>query len=178
MAKILLIVANDGFNEDEYFITKEILESNSIQVVTGALEAGGASGTNGRSTNVDVVVSDLLEYTENVEEYDGVVFVGGSSMAQITDDERFYKLAINFNQYHKLISAICIAPVILAKANLLRGKKATVFADEQAINDLVANGAEYTDQEVIIDGDIITANGPKAAYKFGSAIVKALLNKD
>jgi protease I len=72
----------------------------------------------------------------------------------------------------KLLGAICIAPVTLANAGLLEGKKATVWESE--VDKLKAKGAKYTGAAVEVDGNVITANGPEAAAGFGSAIVVAL----
>jgi len=73
-----------------------------------------------------------------------------------------------------VLAAICLAPAILAKAGILKGKKATVW--EGARNKVVAGGAAYREGPVVIDGKIITANGPSAAAQFGKSI-KQLLEK-
>ena len=80
--------------------------------------------------------------------------------------------ANNFNKQNKIIAAICIAPVTLANAGILNGKKATVFPSGK--NDLIRNGAKYTGDSVTVDGNIITANGPMAAEAFGKKIVEML----
>lgn len=72
----------------------------------------------------------------------------------------------------KVLGAICIAPVILANAKVLEGKNATVFPDGADV--LKQNGANYIDVNVIVDGKIITGNGPEAAEDFGRALVKLL----
>lgn len=72
----------------------------------------------------------------------------------------------------KIVGAICIAPVTLARAGLLKNKKVTTYSS--TINDIKSAGAKYTGNDVERDGNIITASGPAAAQKFGEAIVKAL----
>jgi protease I len=75
----------------------------------------------------------------------------------------------------KVIAAICIAPTLLAKAGLLKYKKATVWnGDRMQEAFLKREGAIYTDEPLTIDGNIITANGPDAAEQFGKAIAEAL----
>jgi protease I len=72
----------------------------------------------------------------------------------------------------KIVGAICIAPVTLANAGILTGKKATVFESET--KKLKDKGANCTRKNVERDGKTITANGPKAAKEFGETIAKAL----
>jgi protease I len=72
----------------------------------------------------------------------------------------------------KVLAAICIAPVTLANAGVLKGKKATVFPSLQS--QLTAQGARVVNQDVVQDGKLLTASGPKAAREFAAALVKML----
>ncbi|NIM98828.1 MAG: hypothetical protein GTO24_12350, partial [candidate division Zixibacteria bacterium] len=73
-----------------------------------------------------------------------------------------------------LVASICISPVVLAKAGLLRGKKATVFRTTTTINELEKGGALISDAPVVVDGKIITGRGPEAAREFGLKIAESL----
>ena len=73
------------------------------------------------------------------------------------------------------MAAICIAPVTLANAGLLKGRKATVYQSQT--DALVRGGAHYTKAAVQVDGRIITADGPDSATRFGEAIRHALTGK-
>jgi len=78
---------------------------------------------------------------------------------------------------NKVLASICISPVILAKAGVLKGKKATVWSspmDRGPVKILQNNGAIYEDKPVVVDGKIITGNGPGAAEEFGQAIIEVL----
>ncbi len=73
------------------------------------------------------------------------------------------------------MGAICIAPTILAYAGVLEGKKATVWnQDGKQAEILTKNGAEFVDELVVVDGKIVTANGPPAAEAFGKKILEML----
>lgn len=177
MSKVLMVVANQGFRDEEYFIPKEILENNSISVVTSALEEGTAQGAMGKTTEVNLKLDYFFEEGEEEErvgEYDAIVFIGGQGMVELTDEERFHELAQRFKAANKVVAAICVAPVILAKAGVLKDKTATVYPDQENIDILVNQYAEYSDEEAVVDGKIVTAAGPKAAYKFGMELVKQL----
>jgi len=72
----------------------------------------------------------------------------------------------------KVVAAICIAPVILANAGILNGKKATVWPS--MADSIKQKGANYTGADVETDGRIVTGNGPNAVYKFGDAVATAI----
>ncbi|MEK6559664.1 MAG: DJ-1/PfpI family protein, partial [Planctomycetota bacterium] len=101
-----------------------------------------------------------------------VIFVGGSGASEYWDNPTAHKIANDASNAKKIVGAICIAPVTLAKAGLLKDKKATTFSS--TINDIKTAGANYTGAEVEKDDNIITASGPTAAQKFGETIVKAM----
>jgi len=88
------------------------------------------------------------------------------------NNEIAHNLARAALEKNKIVAAICIAPVTLAKAGLLKGKKATVWSSEA--NQLKSLGAIYTGKPVERDGLIVTANGPQAAEEFGETILAAL----
>ena len=88
------------------------------------------------------------------------------------DNKTAHDIARNAINKNKILAAICIAPVTLANAGVLEGKKATVWKD--VVDKLKAKGVNYTGSDVEIDGKIITGNGPDAAQKFGEALVAAL----
>lgn len=93
-------------------------------------------------------------------------------MAQITSDESLQLLAKKFYEAGKLTAAICVAPAILAKAGVLSGKKATSWSG--AVDDLKNGGAIYVNEQVVRDGQLITADGPSAAASFAKKIIEVL----
>ncbi|MFQ6099494.1 MAG: DJ-1/PfpI family protein, partial [Armatimonadota bacterium] len=105
-------------------------------------------------------------------DYDAVVFVGGTGATEYFDDPTAHALAKQAAQSNRLTAAICLAPSILARAGLLQGKRATVYASEAAT--LEAKGADYTGAAVERDGNILTGEGPHAAKQFSQRLVEAL----
>ncbi|MDD3574201.1 MAG: DJ-1/PfpI family protein, partial [Methanospirillum sp.] len=75
----------------------------------------------------------------------------------------------------KIVSAICLSSVVLAKAGVLKGKLATVWNDDAAIELLREGGATYKPEPIVTDGKVITANGPLAAGGFGEKVARAIL---
>lgn len=172
MKKVAVIIAFKDFQDKEYFGTKEVLEKAGIKIMTVSVEKGVAVGAYGGEARIDKILPEL-----SVREFDGIIFIGGPGALKYLDNEISYKIIKEAAGAGKILAAICISPMILAKAGILDGKKATVWSspfDKGPIKILKDKGAEYFDKNVVVDGNIITANGPAAAQKFGEKIVEEL----
>jgi len=170
--KVVMIVASEGFRDEEYLVPKKVLENRGVEVKTASNKLGIAQGADGAETKVDLLIQDI-----NLSDFDAIIFVGGPGALNNLDNEISYNLIKKTIEEDKPLAAICISPVILAKAGILKNKKATVWSsisDKSPIKILEENGALYQKENVVIDGKIITANGPLAAKEFGEAIVNLL----
>jgi protease I len=173
--RVLMAVAFRDFRDEEYFTPKRIFEEEGFQVDTASNKIGAAIGTDGGEANADFLFSEIIS-----SNFDALIFVGGPGCLKSLDNEDSYRLAKSFVLQNKVLGAICIAPVILSKAGILIGKKATVWSssmDKSAIGILQERGAVYQNSLVVVNGKIITANGPDAAELFGKEIVKALTSE-
>lgn len=164
--KVLMVVAFEGFRDEECLDSKRELEKAGAKVVIASSKLGAAKGKLGGSVNVDIL------YTANASEYDAVAFIGGPGAAVYLNDTSAHKLAKDAYNSGKVLGAICMASSILANAGLLEGKKATAFASEE--ENLKKKGAYWQDEDVVADGRIVTANGPAAAAKFGRKLAEAI----
>jgi protease I len=172
MKKVALIIAYRDFQDKEYSDTREVLENGGMEVKTAASQKGTAEGAVGLKVAVDLPAAEV-----NPADFDAVVFIGGGGALDYLDNEISYHLAEETIKQNKILAAICISPVILAKAGALKNKKATAWwnpLDKEPIKILKENGAEFIDKKVVADGKIITANGPAAAKEFGESILKIL----
>lgn len=170
--KVAMVIAFKNFKDEEYFVPKQVLEKAGVEVKTFSNKIGIAIGAGGGEARVDVLLENL-----NPIDFDVIVFVGGPGALENFDNEKSYKLAKAVISQDKVLAAICISPVILAKAGVLKGKKATVWSsalNTDPIKILEQNGAVYEAKPVVRDGKIITANGPTAAGEFGQEILQAL----
>jgi len=170
--KVVFLIAFRDFRDAEYFIPREILESARAGVKVASNQTGMAIGADGGEVNVDLLVSQV-----NPADFDAMIFVGGPGCLENLDNEDSYQVARETVAQNKILASICISPVILAKAEVLSGKKATVWSsplDRSAVRTLEEKGAVYQSEPVVVDGKIITGNGPDAAEKFGEEIVKTL----
>lgn len=170
--KILFVVAFKDFRDEEFFEPKEILEKAGFQIEVASTDRGMACGVNGGEVKVD-----FLDNEVEVDDYEAVVFVGGAGATRNIENSRFHKIAREAFEKNKIVAAICIAPLILARSGILENKKVTVWTsalDRRPIQALKDGGAAYENKSVVIDGNIITANGPQSAKEFGKAILKQL----
>ncbi|MFA5103814.1 MAG: DJ-1/PfpI family protein [Candidatus Margulisiibacteriota bacterium] len=167
MSKVALVIAQQGFRDEEYFEPKKILEENGILVTTVSQIKGTAIGKLGGSAQADISINDF-----DASGYDGIFFIGGPGASVYFDNKKAHEILRTAFGLGKLIGAICAGPAVLASAGLLKNKKATSFSG--VYNYLIKGGAILTKTAVEVDGKIITADGPANAAKFGLEIVKAL----
>ncbi len=167
----VMIIASRDFRDEELQEPKSLLERQGAEVTVACSRTGEAVGMKGMKVTPDI----LLDQVE-VEDYDAVIFVGGSGSKEYWDDPMAHKIAQETVATGKILAAICLAPVTLTNAGVLDGRSATVFSSEK--DRLKAGGATYTGADIEVDGKIITANGPGASARFGEAIAHALAELD
>lgn len=170
--KIAIIIAFRNFRDEEYFIPKQVFESAGIIVDTASDSLGTAIGNLGGEAEVNVLLDKL-----DVSNYDAVLFIGGPGASKYIDNNVCHQITKAAVEQNKVLGAICVAPAILARAGVLKGKKATVWSsniDKSAVKMLKSGGADYIGQPVIADGKIITADGPSAAEEFAKAVILKL----
>ncbi len=163
---ILMVIAPEDFRDEELFEPKEIFEEKGAKVTIASTTTEIAKGMLGGTVKPDLKISAV-----NVGEYDAIVIVGGAgSKEYLWDDEELRAMVKEAYNKDKVLAAICLSPVVLAKAGVLDGKKATVFPDKEAISELRNYGALYLDKEVVVSDNIITGKGPESAKEFASKI--------
>lgn len=165
--RAVMIIASNNFRDEELLQPKEVLEKNGVTVTVASSSLKESKGMLGAKVKPDILFTDI-----KVTDYDAVVFVGGSGANEYWDNPTAHKIVNDAHNAKKIVGAICIAPVTLAKAGLLKNKRATTYSS--TVNEIKAAGANYTGSDVEKDRNIITASGPAAAHKFGEALVEAL----
>lgn len=161
MKKVLLIIASEGYQPAEYGEPKRILKEAGFEVVTGSDKLGIAR----------VLIKDI-----DVENYDALFFIGGPGALEHLDNEDSYGLLRAWQKSDKPYGAICISPRILAKAGVLKNKKATGWDGDGELAGIFKQcGVEYIREDVVAEGNVITASGPAAAEEFGRRIVELLV---
>jgi protease I len=165
--KVVMIVAPKDFRDEELLEPMTILLGKGAEVVIASSSLDTAIGMLGAKMKPDMLVSNI-----KTKDWDAIVLVGGQGAKSYWNDRVLQGILKDAVKEDKIIGAICIAPVTLANAGVLKGKKATVY--EGVADKLKSKGANYINSDVEQDGKIITANGPKAAGKFAEVLVEAL----
>ena len=167
MALVLLVVAPERFRDEELFDTQAELTQAGHQTAIASTRAGLCPGSRGGQ-----VLAELTLTQVQCNDYAAVVFVGGGGAKLLFQDTDAWRTAREMAQAGKVVAAICLAPVILAYAGVLAGRQATVAGTEAATIEM--QGAHYTGPGVTVDGNLVTANGPKSSRQFGRSIAQLL----
>lgn len=165
--RVVMIIAEKDFRDEELLEPESLLDDQGAIVTLASTTMDSVKGMRGTYVHPDMLVSEIIP-----EDWDAVVFVGGVGASQYWEDSTAHAIARGALSAGKVVGAICIAPVTLANAGILQGKKSTCWQSE--IDKLKAKGAEYTGAGVERDGKIITASGPEAAIPFGLKLSEAL----
>jgi len=165
-----LIIAGENFQDEEFFVTQRALDAAGVETVIASTRLGAIRGMLGGVAEVRVLVNQL-----RVDDFDAIIFVGGSGAAEYFDNPVALNIARESARKRKVLAAISIAPAVLANAGVLTGVKATSFLSER--ERLVGAGAIYTGAPVERERFIITATGPLAAALFSQAIVDTLAGR-
>ncbi|MBM3308936.1 MAG: DJ-1/PfpI family protein [Candidatus Altiarchaeales archaeon] len=168
--KALMVLAPKNFRDEEYRTPALKLERAGITVHVTGPTSGPYTGMLGK-----VVTPDLTLDQVKVDDYDAVVLVGGSgSKEYLWSNSKVISIVNEASKKNKTIAAICFSSVVLAKAGILKGKMATVSPSGESIRLLQWNGAEYVKKGVVVDGKIVTAEGPANSEEFADAIISVM----
>ena len=157
---VLFIIAPENFRDEELFYTQEEIENVGISTTIASTRKGTCNGMLGGKTEATKNLSEI-----NVNDYDAIIFIGGSGTPLILNDKRATKIAQESHNSTrvKVLGAICWAPTILAKAGVLNGKKATLWVGNDPEYNMTTPeviekfGAIHVNKPVVEDGEIITA---------------------
>src|SRR6516165_3830692 len=168
--KVLIVIPHTQFRDEEFFEPKKILEEEGAKTVVASTKTGTCRGMKGGAAQADIAIADA-----KADDYSAVVLCGGSSVPEFFwNDKKLQELVTAMSTAGKLVAAICLSTVVLAKAKLLAGREATVYFLPEAIQELKDAGATYVKETLLIHTNLILAEGPLDSQRFGQAIRAAL----
>ncbi|RCW88493.1 4-methyl-5(b-hydroxyethyl)-thiazole monophosphate biosynthesis [Halanaerobium sp. DL-01] len=168
--KMVIIPLAEGFEEIEAVTSIDILRRAGIEVITAGLDVDTVIGAHNLEITTDSKLKDVLDYN-----FDAVVLPGGMpGAANLRESSELLNLIKNINAKKGLIAAICAAPIVLEAAGVLKDREATSYPGY----DSEMESANYSEERVVVDRNLITARGAGAAAEFALEIVKYLVGED
>lgn len=166
--KKIIILVEEMFNDQEFWYPYyRLIEAGAEVAVIGSGTASEYKGKAGTQTTVDASAKEI-----SAKEYDGIVIPGGFAPDFMRRSPEMVKLVKDIYENGKVVASICHGGWMLASAEIVNGKNLTSFFAIR--DDLVHAGANWTDEEVVVDGQLITSRKPDDLPAFMRAIIKAL----
>lgn len=166
---VAVFVPHDLFRDDEYDNIVRALERANFSVAVVSSDTTAAQGIDGLLIKPERLLKEITP-----DEFAALILVNGSGIVPYWKDTVLQERCRQFAAAGRLVAAIELAPLVLARAGVLKGKAATVFPHRYTINILKEHGARHKFQPVVVDGNIITAARAEHTPAFARAIVRKL----
>lgn len=166
--KKVAVLIEDMYNEYEFIVPYyRLMEAGAETVVVGTGRKKVYESKAHLEAKQDVAAKDV-----NAADFDGVVIPGGYAPDMMRRDPAMLKLVKDLFEANKTVAAICHAGWVLASADVVKGRKCTCFYSIK--DDIIHAGGEWIDEEVVIDGNLITSRTPADLPAFMRAVVASL----
>jgi protease I len=162
-----LIITADLAEDRELFYPYYRLQEEGYTVDVASFVPGTVTGKRNIEMEANLALEDV-----NVDDYAVLVLPGGKAPAKLRKNDEVMRIVKEFDRQGKAIGAICHGPQILLSAGLLQGKQGTCAPSMSG--ELAEYGAEYRDEEVVVQGNIVTSRLPKDLPAFSREILKQL----
>ncbi len=162
-----IILTADGVEDSEFFYPYYRLKEEGIDVDVAAPDTGTFTGKHGYEMEANLSFADV-----RADDYDLLILPGGKAPETVRLDGDALSVTCKLVQADKVIAAICHGVQILISAKAVAGKKGTCWAGIR--DDFKSAGGDYTDEEVVVDGSLITSRWPGDLPAFSREILKAI----
>lgn len=171
MAKTAVVILAEGFEEIEAIAPVDVLRRAGVRVTIAGVGSRIVRGSRNLGVHVDALLKEIDQLP------DAVILPGGMPGAEnLRKSSEVAELVKKMHAAKKIIAAICAAPaVVLAPLGVLNFKKATCYPGCEA--DFSAK-VSHSKDKIVVDGHVITSQGPGTALEFALEIVKKLVSAD
>lgn len=172
MQKKALIILAEGFEEIEAVTPIDLLSRAGVDVLIAGLTSCTVTGAHSR---LSVQCERLVDAVP--DEFDALILPGGMPGARnLAESRALKKLIQTMAAAGKIIAAICASPaLVLAPIGILDGKKATCYPSMETA---FPASCTHSSDPVVIDGNVITSQGPGTAFPFSLAIIEELVSHE
>ncbi len=170
--KKVAIVVDDYFEQAEFTGPRDALVEAGAEVTVISTDGGEIHGLNHVEAG-DTFQADMSTAEADPNDYDALVLPGGAVNADnLRMDKDIQNWVRTYMEAGKPVAAICHAPWVLVSAKVAKGKKLTSYHTIQ--DDIRNGGSDWTDEEVVVDGNLITSRQPGDIPAFNREIINAL----
>jgi protease I len=170
--KKVAILATDGFEQSELLEPRQALEEAGAETVVVSLEEGEITAWDEDDWGESVEVDQTLDQADP-EEFDALMLPGGvqnpDKLRTIPEAVEFVKA---FFEAGKPVAAICHAPQLLIEADVVKGRRLTSFPSLKT--DLLNAGANWVDEEVVVDNGLVTSRRPADIPAFNAKLIEEI----
>jgi len=173
--KVIMIRAPQYYCDEELFHIRAALAKKNIGLVVASTTTAEALGERlGVKIKPDITIHEV-----DIKEFVGIVIGSGTGCKEsLWQDENLREIVKLAYAQNKFVAAGCNAPVVLARAGILKERRATVFSNNENIMELKNAAAVYKNEPVVVDGNIITSRDLMALKDFVEAIVATFTKED
>ena len=169
----VLILAADHFEDAELFDPRQALLDAGASVTVASIGKDPIQGVKHDSEPTRTCPVDLTLDEVDTEEFDALLLPGGAlNPDKMRMQERAVEIVQEFMEDEKPVAAICHAPWLLIEADVVEGRRVTSWPSLRT--DLENAGADVVDEQVVIDGNLITSRKPGDIPAFSQALIQAL----
>ncbi len=166
--KVAILIEN-GVEDAEFQVPYNGLKQAGVEVVVlGSRTNEKYSGKRGKlSIQADGTTTEAI-----AAEFDAVIIPGGIAPDEMRRNPNTVRFVQEAMAQGKLVAAVCHGPQVLIEGDLLKGKQVTGFIAIR--KDIINAGANYIDEPLVVDGNLITSRQPGDLSIFTTAILSRL----
>lgn len=168
----VLMLATNGFEQSELFEPRKALLDAGAKVTLASPKPDPITGEKGGEKGDSITPDTTIDQVDTAG-YDALVLPGGvGNPDKLRMNKRAVEIVREFFEADKIVAAICHAPWLLIEADVVDGRRATSWPSVRT--DLANAGASVLDEEVVVDGKLITSRQPGDIPAFNRAVIQGL----
>ena len=169
--RVAILIAPAGSEQVEFEEPKRAAEEAGAEVTVVSTESGSAQAMKGDTEKGDSFEVDKTFADVSAEDFDALIIPGGTVGAdKLRASKEAIRFAESFFAQAKPVAAICHAPWLLVEAGVVNGRKLTSYPSLKT--DIKNAGGDWMDQEVVVDGGLITSRNPDDLPAFCNKLVE------